>query len=185
MAHTSKFMPRTSEAMAGTSPTLDTSSIAASSGHRTGRALFLAGRVVLGGIFIYAAYSKLHFAGSWHLRDYYFFFAMAINSYNMLSMAAVEWMAKILPWFELALGTLLVLGIGVRWVSSALTVLLLVFMAALTRAAMLGLEINCGCFGYNSQKPTTELFHDSGLLILGLAVTIGAFMTQRARRLPA
>ncbi len=80
--------------MAGTSPTLDASAIAASSGQRTGRALLLAGRVVLGGIFVYAAYAKLHFAGAWHLRDYHFFFAMAINSYNMLPLAVVQWMAQ-------------------------------------------------------------------------------------------
>jgi putative oxidoreductase len=159
--------------------------IATSPGGRTSRALLLVGRLALGGIFVFAAYSKLHFGGAWHLRDYHFFFAMAINSYNMLPLTVVQWMARILPWLELALGALLILGVGLRWVSSAITLLLLVFMAALTRAAMLGLEINCGCFGYSSQKPTTELFHDSGLLILGLAVTIGAFLTRRARRSPA
>jgi putative oxidoreductase len=157
---------------------------APASGH-IGRALLLIGRLALGGIFVFAAYSKLHFGGAWHLRDYHFFFAMAINSYNMLPLTVVQWMARILPWLELVLGALLILGIGLRWASSAITLLLLVFMGALARAAMLGLEINCGCFGYSSQKPTTELFHDSGLLILGLAVTIGAFLTQRARRLPA
>src|SRR5271169_6661144 len=149
--------------------------IATSPGNRTGRALLLAGRVALGGIFVYAAYAKLHFGGAWHLRDYHFFFAMAINSYNMLPLPVVQWMARVLPWLELSLGALLIVGIGLRWVSAAISALLVVFMAALTRAAMLGLEINCGCFGYSSQKPTTELFHDSGLLILGLAVTIGAF----------
>src|SRR5579862_5053730 len=154
-------------------------------GSRVGRILLLIGRLVLGGIFVYAAYSKVHFGGAWHLRDYQFFFAMAINSYNMLPLPVVQGMALVLPWLELVLGTLLILGIGLRWVSSAITVLLLVFMAALTRAAMLGLEINCGCFGYSSQKPTTELFHDSGLLILALAVTIGAFLARRPRRLPA
>jgi putative oxidoreductase len=159
--------------------------IAASPGNRTGRALLLAGRLVLGGIFVYAAYAKLHFGGAWHLRDYHFFFAMAINSYNMLPLPVVQFMARVLPWLELALGALLIFGIGLRWASLALTLLLLVFMAALTRAAILGLEINCGCFGYSSQKPTTELFHDSGLLILGLAVTVGAFLSRRARRLPA
>src|ERR1700735_3621768 len=100
MAHTSKFMPRPSEAMAGTSSTLDASATAESSGHRTGRVLLLAGRVVLGGIFVYAAYSKLHFGGAWHLHDYQFFFAMGINSYNMLPLSIVQWMARILPWLE-------------------------------------------------------------------------------------
>jgi putative oxidoreductase len=159
--------------------------IATSPGGRTVRALLLVGRMALGAIFVYAPYTKLHFGGAWHLRDYHFFFAMAINSYNMLPMPVVQGMAWVLPWLELALGTLTILGVGLRWASSAITLLLLVFMGALTRAAMLGLEINCGCFGYSSQKPTTELFHDSGLLILALAVTAGAFLTRRARRLPA
>lgn len=160
-------------------------SMEAPQGSRTGRALLLAGRLVLGGIFVYAAYAKLHFGGAWHLRDYQFFFAMAINSYNMLSLPVVQWMASILPWFELVVGVLLIFGIALRWASLAVTALLVVFMAALTRAAMLGLEINCGCFGYSSQKPTTELFHDSGLLILALAVTVGAFWPRRARGVAA
>lgn len=149
---------------------------------RLWRTLLFLARLVLGGIFIYAAYSKLHFGGAWHLRDYHFFFAMAINSYNMLPLNVVQWMARILPWLELVLGMLVILGLGLRWVSLSITALLLVFMGALTRAAMLGLEINCGCFGYNSQKPSTELWHDSGLLFLAVAVTVGAFLSRRARR---
>ena len=52
--------------------------------------LLLAGRLALGGIFLFAAYAKLHFGGAWHLRDYQFFFAMAINSYNMLPLPVVQ-----------------------------------------------------------------------------------------------
>lgn len=154
-------------------------------GSRSWRALLFAGRVILGGIFVYAAYSKLHFGGAWHLQDYQFFFAMAINSYNMLPLSIVQMMARVLPPLELLLGLLMVLGLGLRWVSLGVTALLVVFIGALTRAAMLGLEINCGCFGYNSQKPTTELFHDSGLLVLAIAVTIGAFLTHRSRHAAA
>jgi putative oxidoreductase len=170
--------------MAATSATLDTSARAASWG-RTGRALLLAGRVVLGGIFVYAAYSKLHFGGAWHFHDYQFFFAMGINSYNMLPLSVVQWMARILPWLELILGALVILGLGLRWASLGLTALLVVFMVALARAAMLGLQINCGCFGYDSPKPSTELLHDSGFVALAIAVTIGAFLTRRSRRVPA
>ena len=45
--------------------------------------LLLAGRLVLGLIFMYASYAKLHFDGAWHLRDYHFLFAFAIDSYQM------------------------------------------------------------------------------------------------------
>lgn len=142
--------------------------------------LLVAGRILLGLIFIYAAYTKLHFAGAWHLRDYNFFFAMGIDSYKMLPLTIVEWMAKILPWLELVLGAMLVIGAGVRWAGLIVTALLVVFMIALAHAALGGLEINCGCFGNNSVKPSTELFRDIGLLVVALAVTVGGFLSHRA-----
>ena len=145
------------------------------------RVLLVLGRVVLGAIFLYAAYSKLYFDGAWHLHDYHFFFAMAIDSYKMLPLSVVEWMARILPWFELLLGALLIVGIGLRWAGSITTALLLVFMGAMTRAKILGLEINCGCFGNNEKLGTATLIRDSSLLVLALAVTIGAFLIKRRR----
>jgi putative oxidoreductase len=147
-----------------------------------GRLLLLAARLVLGGVFIYAGYSKVHFDGRWHFGDYQFLFALAIDSYKMMPLWLVQWMARVLPWLEVLLGAMLILGIALRWVTSAMTALLVVFMIALTRATILGLEINCGCFGYGSVKPSTELFHDSGLLVLALAVTAAAFFAPRVRR---
>jgi putative oxidoreductase len=146
-----------------------------------GRWLLLAARVVVGGVFVYAAYSKLHFDGRWHLGDYQFLFALAIDSYKMLPLGLVQWMARVLPWLEIVLGALLILGVALRWVSSAVSALFVVFMIALTRATILGLEINCGCFGYGSVKPSTELLHDSSFLLLALFVTAGAFLSRRTQ----
>lgn len=143
--------------------------------------LLVIGRVALGAIFLYAAYAKLRFEGEWHLRDYHFFFAMAIDSYKMLPISAVQIMAKVLPWFELALGSLLIAGMAVRWVATITSGLLLVFIGAMTRAKILGLEINCGCFGNNEKLGTATLIRDSSLLVLALAVTIGAFLIQKRR----
>jgi uncharacterized membrane protein YphA (DoxX/SURF4 family) len=137
-------------------------------------------RILLGLIFIYAAYAKLHFNGAWHLRDYYFFFAMGIDSYKMLPLTAVQWMAKVLPWLELTLGAMLVIGAGVRWAGLLVSALLVMFMVALAHATRGGLEINCGCFGNNSVKPGTELVHDVGLLAVALAVTVGGFFSHRS-----
>jgi uncharacterized membrane protein YphA (DoxX/SURF4 family) len=145
------------------------------------RALLVMGRVALGLIFLAAAYTKLHFDGEWHLRDYQFFFAMAIDSYKMLPISAVQLMAQILPWFELALGALLIAGVAVRWIGSITSGLLLVFLGAMTRAKILGLEINCGCFGNNEKLGTATLIRDSSLLVLALAVTIGAFLIKKRR----
>jgi len=143
--------------------------------------LLVFGRVALGAIFLYAAFAKLYFDGAWHMRDYHFFFAMAIDSYKMLPLSVVEWMARVLPWFELLLGGLLIVGAGLRWVGSITTALLLVFIGAMTRAKILGLEINCGCFGNNEKLGTATLIRDSSLLVLALAVTIGAFLLHRRK----
>jgi|SRR5689334_18555663 putative oxidoreductase len=146
------------------------------------RLFLIPARIILGLIFIYAAFTKLHYNGAWHLRDYYFLFAMGIDSYRMLPLAAVEWMARILPWLELSLGALLVIGAGVRWAGLAVTALLVMFMVALAHAALGGLEINCGCFGTNSVKPGRELVLDGVLLALALSVTVGGFLSGGAGR---
>ena len=145
------------------------------------RILLLLGRVALGAIFLFAAFTKLYFGGNWHLRDYQFFFSMAIDSYKMLPVSAVQLLGAVLPWFELALGILLIAGIGLRWIGSITSGLLLVFIGAMTRAKILGLEINCGCFGNNEKLGTLTLVRDSSLLLLALAVTVGAFLIRKRR----
>src|SRR5947207_11634814 len=81
-------------------------------------------RIALGVIFLYAAYTKLHYAGTWHLRDYHFIFAFGINSYEILSLENALLLARVLPWVEIALGVLLISGIGLRWVGAFTTALL-------------------------------------------------------------
>jgi uncharacterized membrane protein YphA (DoxX/SURF4 family) len=143
------------------------------------RVLLVIGRVALGAVFLIAAYTKLHFNGSWHFGDYHFFFAMAIDSYNMLPLWAVEIMARTLPILEALIGALLILGIGVRWVAAFTSALLLVFIGAMTRALILHIQIKCGCFGNDEPLTIWTLLRDSTLLVLSLAVTIGAFLVKK------
>jgi uncharacterized membrane protein YphA (DoxX/SURF4 family) len=145
------------------------------------RALLVLGRVALGVVFLVAAYTKLHFNGSWHLGDYHFFFAMAIDSYNMLPLWAVELMARVLPILEAVLGALLISGLGLRWVGAFTSALLLVFIGAMTRALILHIQIKCGCFGNDEPLTIFTLLRDSTLLVLALAVTIGAFLIKKRR----
>ncbi len=144
-------------------------------------ALLVIGRHALGLVFLVAAYTKLHFNGGWHFGDYQFFFAMAIDSYNMLPLWAVELMARFLPLLEAALGALLISGIGLRWVGSITSALLLVFIGAMTRALILHIQIKCGCFGNDEPLTIFTLLRDSTLLVLALAVTIGAFVIKKRR----
>jgi len=100
----------------------------------------------------------------------------------MLPNSLVDWMARILPWLELALGVLLLAGVGLRWVATMASALLVVFIGGMARAAILGLEINCGCFGNNEKLGPLTLLRDSTLLLLALAITAGAFLSHRASR---
>ena len=83
--------------------------------------LLLAGRVALGLVFVYAAYSKLRIP--WML------FAMSINSYEILPEPIVILVARMLPWVELLLGLLLIIGWKLRWVAAGATALLVAFSA--------------------------------------------------------
>ena len=141
--------------------------------------LLAVGRVALGAIFLVAAYTKLHFNGSWHFGDYHFFFAMAIDSYNMLPLWAVESMARVLPIFEAILGFWLISGLGLRWAGLITSALLQVFIGAMTRALILHIQIKCGCFGNDEPLTIWTLLRDSTLLVLSLAVTIGAFLIKK------
>ena len=145
------------------------------------RALLLIGRVALGLIFLVAAYTKFHFNGAWHFGDYHFFFGMAIDSYNLLPLWGVQLLARGLPWFEVALGLLLISGIGLRWTGLAACALLLVFISAMTRAYLLHLEIACGCFGNNEKLGPLTLVRDGSLLVLAIAVTAGAFLITKPK----
>jgi hypothetical protein len=131
------------------------------------------GRVLLGLILVFGAYAKLHFNGAWHFRDYYFFLAAAIGSYRILPLGAVEWLARVLPWVELTLGTLLIAGVGARWVS-LVTSALLVCMASLPRSAILGLV--------NHANPATELLVDAGFFLVALTITLRAFHSHRVKK---
>ena len=143
------------------------------------RVLLAIGRIALAVVFLVAAYTKLHFNGAWHFGDYHFFFAMAIDSYNMLPLWAVEIMARALPILEAVIGVLLIVGIGVRWVAAFTSALLLVFIGAMTRALILHIQIKCGCFGNDEPLTIWTLLRDSTLLVLSLAVTIGAFLVKK------
>ena len=143
------------------------------------RAFLLLGRLLLGVIFLFAGYTKLHFDGEWHLHDYHFFFSMAIDSYHILPLWAVELSARILPWFELLVGAMLILGIWTRWAAAATAALLVVFFSAIIRAYFLHLDIACGCFGNNERLTGWTILRDGTFLALSLAVTWLAFAAHR------
>src|SRR5580700_8955724 len=99
------------------------------------RVLLLVLRIGLGGIFVYAAWLKL--------RDPWQIFAMSIDSYRILPLQAVELAAHIIPWFELAVGLLMIAGLWLRISGTIVTLLLLTFFALMLRAYLKGMAIDC------------------------------------------
>ncbi len=72
---------------------------------------------------------------------------VAVDAYDVLPDTAVRVVAAVLPWVEIAVGLLLVLGLFVRFAGIATAVLAAVFIAGLAQAKARGLAIDCGCFG--------------------------------------
>jgi uncharacterized membrane protein YphA (DoxX/SURF4 family) len=135
------------------------------------RWLIFLGRVALGFVFVYAAYTKLQLP--------WISFAATIQSYKLLPEDAVIFLAKTLPWFEMVLGVLLLIGVQLRWVAAVASLLLLVFFGVLVRSFALGMQIDCGCFGPGDQLTWKTLLRDGMLALLSVLVTIGAFLTRR------
>jgi len=72
---------------------------------------------------------------------------LAVDAYDVLPEALVRPVAAILPWLEIGVAVVLVLGLFVRFAGIATAVLAGLFIAAMAQAKARGLEIECGCFG--------------------------------------
>jgi uncharacterized membrane protein YphA (DoxX/SURF4 family) len=137
------------------------------------RWLLLVGRLILGGVFLYAGYVKL--------RQPWMLFAMSINSYQVVSESSTKFLAQTLPWFELALGLALLTGRVLRWSATVASALLLFFFGVMLHAYMKNLEIFCGCFGVGEKLGPLTLIRDGSLAALAIAVAAGAFLTHPSR----
>ena len=143
--------------------------------NRTWRAIALVLRVALGAVFAYAAWLKLRVP--WQL------FAGAIGDYKVLPDWAVAPLARTLPWLELLLGALLMVGRWTRTAASAISLLLAGFFTLLVWAFARRMDISCGCFGPTGDPISWRtLLRDGALLAVSLAVTWMSF--ARARKAP-
>jgi uncharacterized membrane protein YphA (DoxX/SURF4 family) len=121
-------------------------------------------RVALGVVFLYAAYMKL--------REPWLLFAMSIDAYQILPEWAALTLGRILPWLELALGLLLATGFGLRYSAASASILLGVFFAVMVRAYVMGMKIDCACFGLGDVIGPRTLVRDGVLLVLSVGLTV-------------
>ncbi len=152
------------------------------------RAVIWIGRLLLGGIFLYAGYSKiflpnanwwpwfiLKFSVSLNLTN----FAAQVEAFKMLPAWAVQFVAHTLPFAEILLGLLVLIGWRLRIWSSLLTVLMLGFTFAVLRAFILHMDINCGCFATPQPVNLQKILEDAALSGLAVLMTVFAFIEAR------
>lgn len=103
---------------------------------------------------------------------------LAVAAYDVLPAGLVSPVANALPFVELALGLLLVAGLGTRVVAAASAVLLVAFIAGVVQAWARGLAIDCGCFGGGGAvapgetRYPQEIIRDTGFLLLAAWLVI-------------
>lgn len=130
--------------------------------------LVLAGRLLIGGIFIYASIYKILDPAD---------FAVSIRNYLIVPASWSNIVALTLPWVEIIAGVFLILGIQVRPSALLTTGMLGVFLGAIVYAYSIGLDIDCGCFGSAAASAgrigLTTIARDAVVLIISLFVLVG------------
>jgi uncharacterized membrane protein YphA (DoxX/SURF4 family) len=116
-------------------------------------------RLFLGCIFIYAGYTKLENPLQ---------FAVAVEGYKLLSPNLVIWAIKILPWLEISLGAVLLLGIMIRYTAALIGGFLALFIVVMLVTYLRGIEADCGCFGIGEKISPFTLVRDSFFILPAL-----------------
>jgi cation diffusion facilitator family transporter len=122
--------------------------------------LAIACRLVLAVVFIYAAHDKiLHPAA----------FAEVVYNYQILPDVLVNITALVLPWLEMILGLLLLVGIWMPGAVVWVNFLMVTFLSAMAFNLARGLDIHCGCFSTSSSGAGIsgwEILRDGLFLVL-------------------
>jgi uncharacterized membrane protein YphA (DoxX/SURF4 family) len=96
----------------------------------------------------------------------------AVRAYELLPQGFDGVVGLLLPFLEIGIGLLLIIGYGVRAAAVAAGVFMVLFIAAVSSAWVRGLAIDCGCFGGGGQvapgdtKYLQEILRDVGLLVV-------------------
>lgn len=127
--------------------------------------LGLFARLILGGVLFIAGYLKV---GATDKSQ------MAVRAYEMLPISVANLFGLLLPFFEVAIGALLILGALTRVVAILGGITMFAFIIAISQAWVRGLNIDCGCFGGGGAvapgdtRYLQEILRDAGLVFLAL-----------------
>lgn len=152
------------------------------------RAMIWMGRLILGVIFIFAGYSKVFLPNNnlWPLFILKFSltmnisnFATQVEAFKMLPPWGVQFVAHTLPFTEILLGLLVLIGWRLRIWATLLTLIMIGFFGAVLRAYLLHMNINCGCFATPEIIGLKKVLEDAALSLLALFMTVFAFIEAR------
>jgi uncharacterized membrane protein YphA (DoxX/SURF4 family) len=121
-------------------------------------------RVALAVVWLIAGGSKLgDLAGS----------GRAVAAFRLMPVEAARIVGAALPFVELALGVLLLLGLATRLAAAVTAALFAVYIVGIAAAWARGLSIDCGCFGGGGQLApgqhpnyAPDILRDVGLLLI-------------------
>ena len=125
----------------------------------------LLSRLTLGGVLFVAGYLKV---------DKLEVSQMAVRSYELLPIPIANFLGQTLPFFEVVIGLLLILGAATRAVAALGGFTMFIFIIAIAQAWARGLNIDCGCFGGGGTvepgqtRYLQEILRDAGLVALAL-----------------
>jgi uncharacterized membrane protein YphA (DoxX/SURF4 family) len=132
-----------------------------------------AARLVLGGVWLVAGALKI---GDLNASG------RAVVAYRLLPPSLASDIGAVLPFVEIALGVLLVLGLAIRLSAIVSAVLLVAYIIGIASVWARGLRIDCGCFGSGGDlaanaQPTyfSETIRDIALLV------VAGFLAVRPR----
>jgi uncharacterized membrane protein YphA (DoxX/SURF4 family) len=146
------------------------------------RIIIWTGRIVLAAVFIYAGYAKLlrpDMTPRPQMPIAISLFALQIDSYQILPPTAVLFVARTLPFAEIGLGLLLLIGWQLRIWATLMTLIIGGFFASVVRAYSMGLQINCGCFAKPEPLTGITVLRDGLLLLLAVLMTVFAYQEAR------
>ncbi|MDD5703116.1 MAG: SBBP repeat-containing protein, partial [Dehalococcoidales bacterium] len=129
-------------------------------------------RLCLGSVLIISAITKLP-----DLKE----FVQIVGSYNLLPVGLSQIYGYTLPWAELTLGIMLILGIALRHVAAVAFLMVLSFLTANIYAIFQGGNMgeSCGCFG------TAFPLSNTGSLVFDIAMILALVLLMTARTTPA
>ncbi len=152
------------------------------------RLIIWIGRLVLGAIFIYAGIAKLTMPNT-HLWPWFILkfsistnlsmFQTQVESYKMLSPETAGLLAHTLPFIEIVVGLMLFIGWRLKIWATLVTLIMVGFLGVVTRAYLLHMDINCGCFGTPEKLTGMTIVRDASISALALLMTYLVFTEVR------